>query len=104
MADLIESMSKNAMLSTVDSLFIETRGLLYEDKFEQLFKAEDILNKLGYHMMLSDNDKIMLGENRSGRVILKIYDEDGRFINRQMIYFWTYNTQTAKYNLFGQLQ
>jgi hypothetical protein len=101
---IVERMSKNAMLITVDALFEEMRGHLFEDKFEQLFKAEDILNKIGFHLKISPEDTVMLNDNRSGRIILKVFDSDNRFIGRQLVYFWTYNTTTGKYHLFGQLQ
>ena len=103
MTTIVERMSKNAMLSTIDSMFIEYRGTLFDDKFDQLLKAEKILNKIGFHMMILDTDKINLAENRSGRIILKIYDTENMFIGSHLIYFWTYNTQMKKYQIFGQL-
>lgn len=97
-------MSTNSTLSTIDSLFAESRGILFTSKTELLFKVEEILNGIGLHMVLSDDDIAALESNQSGRIILKMFNDQNENVNRQMAYFWTYNTITSKYHIFGQIQ
>jgi hypothetical protein len=103
-ANLVSAMSTNAMISSLDGMFIESRGLFFNEKTDMLFKVEDILNKVGIHLELSEQDKTILEENQSGRIILKLFDDINRPMNRQLVYFWTYNTITKQYHIFGQLQ
>ena len=104
MAILIESMSLNSTMTSIDSMFAESRGKFFTTKTDMLFKVEEILNGVGVHMAMTDTDVENLERNQSGRVILKMFNANNEFINRQMTYFWNYNTLTSKYHIFGQIQ